>query len=371
MKNLSPRFLKYRTFVNGRLLWPAATIGALALLFYAIALDLGPQTEVLAQTSSKSITGYAWSETIGWVSFKGSNYGFSVAANGTITGYAWSDNIGWISANSGDLTGCPGAPCTATIDSTGALKGWLRALSGGTSQSGDWDGFISLSGANYGPKRQTDGTLSGYAWGSTVVGWLSFAFAATDYAAEPAADLKVRKAGTTAWSSSVTIEPTDQIELGWNQSGTANTRYCDAVPPSYGFSTGSGRAVSGIDIDVEEPIGNTSRIYSLLCESDGGAQKTGTVNVSTRGGVGARFCAVDRPTLVPRGTEVDICWTLGTNNPAACSIKAGATDVRSPLPGKDGTVKHRMLGEVTFTLSCVGGDGDSMTVKVLPDVQET
>ena len=41
-----------------------------------------------------------------------------------------------------------------------------------------WDGFVSLSGlstdgSSYGPTR-TDDTLSGYAWGDDVVGWISF-----------------------------------------------------------------------------------------------------------------------------------------------------------------------------------------------------
>ena len=125
------------------------------------------------------ITGYAWSENIGWIDFNCSNAGtcgtanFGMAINpatSVITGMAWSENIGWVSANSSDLNGCPTAPCTATVDNTGAMRGWMRAI--GADNNG-WDGWISLSGTGYGPTLSS-GTFAGYAWGSDVVGWLQF-----------------------------------------------------------------------------------------------------------------------------------------------------------------------------------------------------
>lgn len=159
---------------------------AKSLLAFAIASTIfvsffiSPR-ETLSQTSTP-ITGYAWSDTIGWVSFNcsdlgtcaTSNYGLSIAADGSISGYAWSENIGWISANSADLSGCPTAPCTARMDEL-SLKGWMKVLSANDAQNGGWDGFISLSGASpsYGPTL-SGGILSGYAWGDMNVGWLSF-----------------------------------------------------------------------------------------------------------------------------------------------------------------------------------------------------
>ena len=62
-------------------------------------------------------------------------YSLTVASDGTISGYGWSDNIGWVSANASDLAACPEEPCTAKIAGD-ALTGWLKALSGGSSQSG-------------------------------------------------------------------------------------------------------------------------------------------------------------------------------------------------------------------------------------------
>jgi hypothetical protein len=135
-----------------------------------------------SQASVTPITGYAWSDNIGWISLNcitdtngcstaAGNWGLSTLG-GTITGYAWSDSIGWISANASDLSGCPSAPCTATISNTGAFSGWLKAL---TADNKGWDGWISLSGTapSYGPIASSC-AISGYAWGSDVVGWVDF-----------------------------------------------------------------------------------------------------------------------------------------------------------------------------------------------------
>lgn len=337
------------------------------------ALTLQAISNASAQGSGSTVTGYAWSDTVGWMSLSGGSYGISVSSTGTLSGYAWSDTIGWVSANTSDLSGCPSAPCTASIDSNGAMRGWLKALSGGSAQSGGWDGFISLSGSNYGPVRQSNGTFSGYAWGDINVGWLDFRYATTNYQAVPTADLKVRVIGESTWQDSLTIAMGDEIELGWNQSSSDNTTSCEAVPPAYNFSTGS--AVSGIDSDVDEPIGNTSYTYRLLCYGGGSTQAVDSLVVSTTGGVGARFvpCAGEstKPERIPRGEDVEVCWELGTNDPSMCSINAGAATVESPLPSLTGMSTHQMLGEVTFSLECIGGDGDEMKVQVLPDLQET
>ena len=141
-----------------------------------------------AATSGK-LTGYAWSDTIGWIDMNcansnscgTNNFGISVDSNGNLSGYAWSDNIGWISANQADLLGCPSGTCKAKIDSsTNKMTGWLRALS----HADGWDGWISLSGSSpsYGPTfSNSTGAITGYGWGSDVVGWVDFSLVTTDY----------------------------------------------------------------------------------------------------------------------------------------------------------------------------------------------
>lgn len=141
-----------------------------------------------------NVSGWAWSSTIGWISFNGANYGVHVCtgdsdshagcgagSDGKMVGYAWSSNIGWIKFD--PVGPYPSSPSQAAqVDASGNITGWARACagaanadcSGGTNlQAGGWDGWIKLSNATI------DFTLSpaefhGYAWGSDVIGWVSF-----------------------------------------------------------------------------------------------------------------------------------------------------------------------------------------------------
>lgn len=129
-----------------------------------------------AQTAP--ITGWAWSDTIGWISLNCSDigvcatspYGLVQEADGHITGFAWSEHLGWISADAADVTGCPLGLCEPYIASSGYVTGWLRAVSNG----GGWDGWVSLRDSGYGVSASADG-LVGWAWGGEVVGWVLFA----------------------------------------------------------------------------------------------------------------------------------------------------------------------------------------------------
>lgn len=136
-----------------------------------------------------NVFGYAWSETIGWLSFNNTNtggptdYGVSLDASTLeFSGYAWSEHIGWVSFNPAELTGCPQGNCKATLDIVNKkVNGWARVLSPvGDPQGGGWDGWIRLSGTTtnslpYGVTwNPWTREFEGYAWGSDVMGWLSF-----------------------------------------------------------------------------------------------------------------------------------------------------------------------------------------------------
>jgi len=134
-----------------------------------------------------NVSGYAWSENIGWISFNNTtgggatNYGVDIEPDGVFSGYAWSENIGWISFNEGELSGCPTAPCQAKLDfGTKEISGWAKAVAG----SNGWDGWIKLrcegaecATSNYGvwlDNSVSPNELRDWAWGSDVVGWISF-----------------------------------------------------------------------------------------------------------------------------------------------------------------------------------------------------
>lgn len=123
------------------------------------------------------------------------DYGVSIpSADGNLSGYAWSENIGWISFNSDDLTGCPFGACTARRVTTPAdhLEGWARIVGIKTefeavpSNSGGWLGWIKMKGrtsdgVDYGVVINPDGTTfkkcdnvdKSCAW-SDELGWIDF-----------------------------------------------------------------------------------------------------------------------------------------------------------------------------------------------------
>ena len=133
---------------------------------------------------ANNLNGYAWSSNIGWISFDGTVVD---DVTGDLRGYAWSENIGWIKLN--PMGPYPGFPefSSRIIAPSKVIKGWARACagaangncSGGTNpDSGGWDGWIKFSDTDYSVEESTDDQsqcyLSGYAWGSSVLGWIKF-----------------------------------------------------------------------------------------------------------------------------------------------------------------------------------------------------
>jgi hypothetical protein len=159
----------------------------LVSIFLAAACVLSPGA-VLAD-SGDNVSGFAWSENIGWVTSNctdtgtcaDSDYGINIGADEKLSGYAWSENIGWITFNESDLAGCPTGPCAATVDldcpaGKCTVSGWAKVLANG----GGWDGWVKLGGtAQDGSPYplyidSSTGEFHGWAWSDQVLGWLSF-----------------------------------------------------------------------------------------------------------------------------------------------------------------------------------------------------
>jgi|GEM_PF-4620498 len=86
---------------------------------------------------SSNVSGWIWSENIGWISLNCSNnnscgvvnYGVSVdKTTGKFSGYGWSEHIGWVDVS--PISGYPTAPTYGmTLDLvTKKVSGWLKAL---------------------------------------------------------------------------------------------------------------------------------------------------------------------------------------------------------------------------------------------------
>jgi len=194
-------------------------ISLLLLLILSFGYVLNSSTpEIVRAGAGQNVSGWAWSDNIGWISFNctdqgtcgASNYGVAVdSGTGDFSGYAWSDNVGWV--NFAPVGSYPEAPShVARLESDDTVTGWARVCAGAADvvncsgganpTAGGWDGWIKLSGDWDGdgttefsdgpddvdggtgddPVRLINGTqFEGYAWGgndggSNVVGWIDF-----------------------------------------------------------------------------------------------------------------------------------------------------------------------------------------------------
>lgn len=295
------------------------------------------------------ITGWAWSDGIGWISMNCSNtsscgtvnYGMTIDASGNIAGYAWSDNIGWISANSSDLTGCPSAPCTATVNATtGVFSGWFRAINGSGAQAGTTDGFISLKGSSpaYGPIDSNTGTVSGYAWGNTTIGWIDFSKVTTSFLA--------CARNTTYCQDTNTLRYVDNSCV-----------YHDTTCPYAAYGYG---CISGACTNPPQPIKDTVGPGS-----------------GSGGGTALASAIVVKPGLIHSGSTVHVIWSVTNVNGSTCVVSGTNGDRWTGMASSSATgmTSSAITGPTTYTLTCTGlvpsiSFSATATVTFAPDFRE-
>lgn len=289
------------------------TLGGLLLAVVAmcaLAYYLFQPATVHAQTVPlpATITGYAWSSNIGWISFNclnrtasnpngicasegGIDYGVTVDAAGNLNGHAWSSNIGWIQF--GGLSGFPSASGNAggnaRLTSSNELQGWARVCtvfqtgcSGAlkpNAERGGWDGWISLRGNNHTVEFTGGSVAAGptnhYAWGSAIVGWIDFNPGFNPITILPNPSI-----------NSFTATP-DEVELGTDVTLNWNVQGMDSCTATNNRGatdwTGNVNAADSITHaqTVTPPEGDT--VYTLACESTlTGATFTESVTVTAR-----------------------------------------------------------------------------------------
>jgi len=154
--------------------------------------------EVIIKTEIK-LTGYAWSENVGWISFSCENddsceeVEYGVEINGSnIEGYAWNEQLGWLKLDpEPDVVSeeYPEAPQHSvkidtdgeTCGEAGRVCGWARFCAGtvnndcNSATSEEWDGWVKFGpiDGDYVEFDEDTGKMSGWAWGSENVGWIS------------------------------------------------------------------------------------------------------------------------------------------------------------------------------------------------------
>ncbi len=324
---------------------------------------------VQADTASNG-SGYLWSSNIGWIKLNncddptdgttcsGVGYGINISPTSpnTITGYAWSSNIGWITFN--DST-CPTNGCTPgafadfahpNSDSSINIKGWARACSvydsgcsgaykgtaGAITSSpylGTWDGYIALdsgsgggTGGVWGLRINSDHTISNYAWGSQVIGWIKSISAKVFFAnitglcypgdADPACN---NSGSTTTYCA--TTDP----QFAWDATGSTSCSILEqgagAVPVAVTSKTqGGSLATDGkYYFTVNLPVSGATTTYTLSCT--GGPQAVNVQKVVTT-------CAP--VTTCPAGQTLNssgVCVTTTTTCPAGQTLNSSGNCV--------------------------------------------
>lgn len=348
--------------------------GVLAL-FFIIGLSSGTHTNTASAAGTINLTGYAWSDTptgnptgdrgAGWIHFDGTNYGVTEdATTGTLSGQAWSENVGWISFDESDVNGCPSGTCRGTVDqTTGLVTGWARALA----HDASWDGWIHFSsGGNYGSGVVQDTSTcawSGYAWGGSVLGWIHF----TDYSGNGVKATGCSTSPPTSPTVNISADPSGfnndtggSITLTWTSTDATS---CGDITNSNDSSTIATGGATNNSTGVTTNVTQTT-IYTINCSNAGGSTTTNTngvvtLVVSAPSNTISDFRA--SPSRVAKNGTSYLLWSSSGFN--SCTVKdANNTSVIVPSPSTSSSGTQTpvtVIQAMTYTLSCTGADGNA------------
>jgi hypothetical protein len=197
---------------------------------FIITSDIRKDNKIAEAGNTQNMSGWAWADTIGWISFNSNNckndgvnflgwdgdplgcptstvpyfdYGVNIDVDtGVVSGYAWSENVGWISFASTTAHTPPADPyrtsfyppdpkAIATFSTTTKkFSGWAKILSLNNdsippdeSKDQGWIKLASSTGESisYAVELKNDGSgeFKGWAWNgndvaSSGIGWISF-----------------------------------------------------------------------------------------------------------------------------------------------------------------------------------------------------
>lgn len=364
-------------------------------------LSLLSTKETFAATSN-NVAGRAWSANIGWISMNnctdvlnastcsGPDYGVNAlnSGPGTMSGYAWSPNLGWITFNTTGTVGidCPaGFPqCTPYIDwlnpngdGSASLKGWARVCSyykNGCSGDkaevealGGWDGWIALGDTQVGDTKiwgvtVNGGTMSGFAWGGDVIGWVSFSGITVGTAAAPSGTLTATSCQITAGNDrcSNSFSWTTQNLIAADTAISRNDGDPDYVPTAAEIAVGGGTKATTI------PYGSTT--FFLYHNSVELAQATATATCvagTDWNNVTGKCQTVPVVSLYASKTSINVgessVLTWESQNTTSCNGFGFSTGAGSPTDNMSPGVVVSPIVTTTYSISCTGPGGTALS----------
>ncbi len=268
-------------------------------------------------------------------------YGINIPnENGVLSGYGWSENIGWVSFNAGDVSSCPtgkGACNARRVENR--LEGWARIIAirdaALQNNAGGWQGWISLSGVNYGIVINPNNTLGGYAW-SDELGWIDFSRAKINKICNiSSASGTLLNAGNRCRPISASVSDNDLQQTLTFSKTTGNIKLSQD-------DKCAGAADTPVSCTV--PVGSTScSVFAFANDqalSEGGASNVSITSTGCGAGnlavtVEKRLsCTISAPDsiLVPAGSYRDYDVTVGGESGCvldSCSITSGSNKISS------------------------------------------
>ncbi len=365
-----------------------------------------------------SLEGYAWSDTIGWISLSckdggvgasdvcaTSDYGVQVDVNGNFDGWGWSSNIGWVKFFGLSVFPTGGSdrdnPKIVGTYPNYEWRGWVRACSptgaatppyeGGECldmdthpNSGRWDGWISFGGTGLSHKITMQENASGdlvmspnsYAWGSDVVGWVdmwSYVKVVSDDELN-----KIKATNCTILKDQSTCES----KVTWEIDSAVPAANRSVKKAGTQFST----AQTGTN--VIQNIGHGNTVFTVNNGSTVLAQDTavgscasGTTWDNTSGtckgtGTPPDIAFEAKPPIVRVGGRTTLDWEItNITNINECKLSGtGISGSETNITVADGDFLSDPLTSMSrFNITCIGSYGEvseSLTVEVIPVAQE-
>ena len=286
----------------------------LTFLLFLAAFSLAGAVKIKASTTDNA-TGWGWGGSddgagnktgLGWISTNNTNTGGGVSyglkiptSDGAVTGYAWSENLGWIDFNpqdhcttgAADATHYSTASCANKDGNTGGVSrsgnnliGWARfvgiAQESAKNNSGGWQGWIHLNdttGSKYGIiVDNATGKLSGNAW-SDELGAIAFrgvTTTGTEYGVQIPLPPTVSLTPNTTLIDVKTSGFPQTVTLNWSSTDATT---CDATSTNGTWNQANVGTAGNHNVTV--PSGMNEQ-FTVTCHGLGG-DKAATALIST------------------------------------------------------------------------------------------
>jgi len=277
---------------------------------------------------------YAYGENVGWFNAAPLGQGGPGVNVGdaALTGYLWSENVGWISLSCSNTGSCATVSYGVANDGAGALSGFAWGENVGWINFAPAGGGVAIDGAT--------GTFGGRAWGENL-GWITFSSSGpVPYQVQTSWPGGTIQLGSPAYSiaegdGSATITVTR----------TGGSRGAAQI----GFATSDGTAGAGVDYDAVSGTvtfgdgDSAAKAFNVPIIDDALPEGDETVNLSLSGASGALA-----------GNPGAAVLTI-LDHPGTLQFSAPAYTV------------HENGGAATITVTRIGGAGGTVTVGFATD----